>query len=124
LFLIVSRRGGLVNECSPITENGGEVKRPAGLYGECVAFVGAVSGDPDDTVRAADERYAVTLSGGDFGVDKDILKFLVATETQRTEAIARATGADGEVRAGLVRVEIGFTTRAARRRRWARNELR
>src|SRR4029453_1291741 len=80
----------------------------AGIDMEGVAFVDAVTGDPDNPVRSADKGHAVAFGGRDFGVDEDVLELLFAAETEGTEAVSWAAGADGEFAAGARKIEIYF----------------
>ena len=73
-----------------------------------VAFVDAVARDPDDSLRAADDGDAIAVSGGNFGIDEDVLELLLAAEAEGAEAVAGAAGADGELGSGSFDVEEGL----------------
>ena len=60
------------------------------------AFVDAVTYDPGDLASGANEGNAIAVAGGDLGVDEDVLELLFAAETEGTQTVARAAGADGE----------------------------
>ena len=83
------------------------MKRPSGMAIEGVALVDAVANDPDDSLRAADDGDAIALSGGNLGVDEDVLELFFATEAKGAKAIAGATGPDGEVSSDSFGVEEG-----------------
>src|SRR4029453_15437569 len=89
----------------------------AGIDMEGVAFVDAVTGDPDNPVRSADKGHAVAFGGRDFGVDEDVLELLFAAETEGTGALSWAAGEGGglwgagrggEFAAGGRKIEIYF----------------
>jgi len=90
------------------------MQRPPGIAIEGVAFVDAVAGDPDDSLRAADDGDTIALGGGNFGIYEDVLELLLASEAKGAKAIAGATRANGEFRSDSFGVEEGLV-----RRRWA-----
>ena len=58
------------------------------FWGDFDAVRDGVAGDPDDAGLIGDDRHAVALFSGDFGVDEDVLQFFLAAEAERAEAIA------------------------------------
>ena len=70
-------------------------RREVGVEGE--AFVDAVTDDPGDLIAGADERNAIAVASGHFGVDENVLELLLASEAEGAKAVAGAAGANGQV---------------------------
>jgi hypothetical protein len=67
-----------------------------------------VANNPDDMVFTAKDWNLATLTFGDLGVDKKVLKLLATPQSQRAESVAGLAGPESKGKGDPVQVHDGF----------------